>query len=257
MKLENRVAIVTGAGSGMGEAVAHLFAREGARVFVADLNLQAAESVAKSIGGRAEPKQVDVTNEKGVVAMVQDVARDANRIDILVNCAGLADFRKTETTSLEQWQRVVDVNLTGAFLCCREVGLRMISTGGGTVVNIASTSGLSASPYMAAYSAAKHGVVGLTKALAIEWGKHNIRVNCICPGATETAMLLGTTTETYRAERRKRIPLGRLGRPSEQASTILFLASEDSAYVTGAALTVDGGIFAMSPATSESALAGD
>lgn len=241
----------------MGEAVAHLFAKEGARVIVADLDGRAAESVARSIGGQTSAKQLDITNDEAVTRMVEEVAATMHRIDVLVNCAGLADFRKTESTPLEQWRRVIDVNLTGAFLCCREVGRQMIAYGGGTIVNIASTSGLAASPYMAAYSAAKHGVVGLTKALAIEWGKHNIRVNCICPGATETAMLLGTTTETYRAERRKRVPLGRLGQPSEQAAAILFLASEDSAYVNGAALCVDGGIFAMSPATSESALAGD
>jgi NAD(P)-dependent dehydrogenase (short-subunit alcohol dehydrogenase family) len=257
MRLKDRVAIVTGSGSGMGEAVARLFAEEGASVVVADLNASAAQSVATHIGARARAIEVDITQEPDVVDMVNRAVEAFGRVDILVNCAGMADFRKTEDTSLELWRRVVDVNLTGTFLCCREAGRRMIEGGGGTIVNIASTSGISGTPYMAAYSAAKHGVVGLTRELATEWGKHNIRVNCICPGATETSMLLGTTTETYRAERRKRVPLGKLGQPSEQAQAAMFLASPESSYVTGAVLCVDGGVFAMSPATSEAALAGD
>src|SRR5579872_1359352 len=173
MRLENKVAIVTGAGSGMGEAVAHLFSQEGARVAVADVDAKAAERVAKAIGDGAIPMTLDVTDESQVVDVVRRVESEFGRIDVLVNCAGMADFRKTEDTSLERWRRVVDVNLTGAFLCCREAGRCMVGTGGGSIVNIASTSGLAASPYMAAYSAAKHGVVGLTRALAIEWGKHN------------------------------------------------------------------------------------
>ncbi len=257
MRLKDRVAIVTGSGSGMGEAVARLFSDEGARVLVADLNGRAANSVASQIGANAHPVQVDITNESQVVAMVGEAVGAFGRVDILVNCAGMADFRKTEDTTLEMWQKVVDVNLTGTFLCCREAGRRMIEGGGGAIVNIASTSGISGTPYMAAYSAAKHGVVGLTRELATEWGKHNIRVNCICPGATETSMLLGTTTETYRAERRKRVPLGKLGQPSEQAQAMLFLASPESSYVNGAVLCVDGGVYAMSPATSEAALAGE
>src|SRR6266849_138143 len=257
MRLKDRVAIVTGSGSGMGEAVARLFSDEGARVLVADLNGRAANSVASQIGANAHPVQVDITNESQVVAMVGEAVGAFGRVDILVNCAGMADFRKTEDTTLEMWQKVVDVNLTGTFLCCREAGRRMIEGGGGAIVNIASTSGISGTPYMAAYSAAKHGVVGLTRELATEWGKHNIRVNCICPGATETSMLLGTTTETYRAQRRKRVPLGKLGQPSEQAQAMLFLASPESSYVNGAVLCVDGGVYAMSPATSEAALAGE
>lgn len=257
MKLKDRVAIVTGSGSGMGEAVARLFAEEGARVLVADLNGGAARSVASGIGDSARYVEVDITQEGQVVAMVERAVDAFERVDILVNCAGMADFRKTEDTTLEAWHKVVDVNLTGTFLCCREAGRRMIAGGGGAIVNIASTSGISGTPYMAAYSAAKHGVVGLSRELAVEWGKHNVRVNCICPGATETAMLLGTTTEAYRAERRRRVPLGRLGKPQEQAQVALFLASPDSAYVNGAVVCVDGGVFALSPATSEAALAGE
>jgi NAD(P)-dependent dehydrogenase (short-subunit alcohol dehydrogenase family) len=257
MRLKDHVAIVTGSGSGMGEAVARLFAEEGANVVVADLNATAAQTVAAQIGRRASAVEVDITQEPQVVDLVKRAVEAFGRVDILVNCAGMADFRKTEDTSLELWHKVVDVNLTGTFLCCREAGRRMIEGGGGAIVNIASTSGISGTPYMAAYSAAKHGVVGLTRELATEWGKHNVRVNCICPGATETSMLLGTTTETYRAERRRRVPLGKLGQPSEQAQAILFLASPESSYVNGAVLCVDGGVFAMSPATSEAALAGE
>ena len=226
---------------------------------VADVNGRAADEVALQVaqaGGRSLAVEVDAADEEQVKEMVEVASREFQRIDILVNCVGMAEFAPAEEITSEQWQRLLDANLTGVFLCCREVGKALIAQRSGKIVNFASTGGLSGVPYMAHYIAAKHGVVGLTRALAVEWGKYEIHVNCICPGATATPMLLENTTEEYRADRSRRVPLQRLAKPEEQARMALFLASSESDYVNGAAICVDGGIFAMSPATSVEALAG-
>ncbi len=259
VKLRDKIAIVTGGAGGMGACIARLFAQEGGAIVVADIDGKAADDVASQIGqagGRSLAVELDVADEGQVQRLVETVSREFERIDILVNCVGTAEFALTEEITLQQWQRMLDVNLTGVFLCCREVGKALIAQKSGKIVNFASTGGLSGVPYMAHYTAAKHGIVGLTKALAVEWGKYEVHVNCICPGATATPMLLDNTTEEYRAERSRRVPLERLAKPEEQARVALFLASPESDYVNGAVLCVDGGMYAMSPATSAEALAG-
>jgi len=258
VKLRDKVAVVTGGASGMGEATAQLFTKEGATVAIGDIDFEKATAVASRIhhsGHNARAFRVDVANEQEVQSFVAAVVEAFNRIDILVNCVGVGAFRAFEETSLEQWRRSIDINLTGVFLCCKEVAKTMISQKRGKIVNIASTIGLCGAPYLVPATAAKHGVVGLTKALAVEWGKYNIHVNCICPGATLTPPFLSLGPK-YRADRTRRVPLGRIGEPMEQANAALFLACSDSDYITGSIICVDGGVFAMAPGTSESALQG-
>ena len=257
MRLKDKVAIITGGGSGMGEAVSRLFGKEGAKVVIGDINEQLSKDIASQIsnsGNDAMAIKLDVVDENQVKNMVDLVINKYKRIDILINCVGKAHFGPSEDLTIEEWNNIININLTGPFLCCREVGKVMKKQKSGKIVNFGSTGGLSGVPYMAHYTAAKHGIVGLTKALAVEWGKYNINVNCICPGATQTAMLLQSTTEEYRKERIKRIPLKRLGFPEDQANVALFLSSPESDYVSGAHICVDGGIYAMSPATGTDVL---
>jgi NAD(P)-dependent dehydrogenase (short-subunit alcohol dehydrogenase family) len=260
MRLKGKIAVVVGGGSGMGDATARLFAQEGASVIVADINEQAAGEVAQAIGdaspnAKAWAKMVDVTNEKSVQDLATFVAEQMGPADILVNTFGLAAFVPMVEMSCDDWQRAIDVNLRGTFLTCRAFGQQMIPRRRGKIVNFGSTASLSGVPGMVHYTAAKHGVLGLTRALAVEWGKYNIHVNCVCPGATATPLMFNATTEQWRAGRVKRIPLSRLGQPDEQARAALFLASDDSDYVTGAGLTTDGGVYAMAAATTDDALA--
>ena len=246
----------------MGAATAQVFAAEGATVVVADLNESSAQEVVRTIQstGPAQSvraRRVDVTDESSVEDLAQYVRDECGPADILVNTFGLAVFTPMTELSCDQWRQMIDVNLFGTFLTCRAFGRQMIERGQGKIVNFGSTASLSGVPGMVHYTAAKHGVLGLTRALAVEWGKHNVHVNCICPGATTTAMMLGCTDEKWRSERQQRIPLNRLGSPEEQARVALFLASEDSGYVTGTAITTDGGVYAMAAATSDDALAGE
>ena len=259
MRLKNKVAIIVGGASGMGSSVTAMFAREGAKVIIADIDREKMQDTAKTVenaGGSVLSITIDVASEQQVHDMVETVVKKYNTIDILVNTVGVFEFSPAEDLSLQQWRSLFDVNLTGVFVCCREVGRVMINQKSGKIVNFSSTAGLCAVPYSAHYTAAKHGIVGLTKALAVEWAKYNINVNCVCPGATATAMLLESTSEEFRASRSKRIPLQRFGTPQEQTGAALFLASPDSDYVTGSIITVDGGVYAMAPGTSEDALTG-
>lgn len=259
MKLSDQVAIIVGGASGMGAATALRFAAEGARVVIADVDEKKLDEVEAKIsraGDAVLTVPTDVTREEQVQKLVQTVLDSFGKIDVLVNTVGTFGFSKTEELSLDEWRRILDINLTGIFLCCREVGKVMIRQKRGKIVNVASTAGLSAVPYSAHYTASKHGVVGLTKELGVEWGKHGVHVNCICPGATATPMLLESTSEEYRDERSERIPLHRFGKPEEQANVLLFLASSDSDYVTGGIICSDGGVAALAPATGTDALAG-
>ena len=240
----------------MGAAASLLAAADGERVAVVDADPSRADDVTARIaaaGGTAQAFRCDVTDEVAVDQLVEAVERGIGPVDALLNFAGVSDFGPAATTEMATWDRQIRVNLTGTFLTCRGFGRPMIARGAGAIVNVASTAGLFGVPSMAAYSAAKHGVVGLTRALAVEWAHHGVRVNCICPGATLTPMLQGTSDE-FRAARTRRIPLGRFGDPDEQARVALFLASPAADYVTGAILTVDGGIAAMAPGTSDAAV---
>lgn len=253
MKLNQKVAIVTGAGSGIGRATALLFAREGARVVVADV-VEAAgrETVAQieASGGEAAFVRVDVSQAAEVENMVRVAVDRFGGLDVLFNNAGLTIPAMVTETSEEVWDKSIDVNLKGVMLGCKYAIPEMLKRGGGAIINTASMLGLVASPRQAPYSAAKGGVVLLTKQVAIDYAHANIRVNCICPSEVNTPMhrkFIEETPDPEATRRRllERIPLNRVAEPEELASVALFLASADSSYITGVALPVDGGLTAM------------
>jgi NAD(P)-dependent dehydrogenase (short-subunit alcohol dehydrogenase family) len=243
MRLENKVALITGAGSGIGEATARLFADEGAKVVLADMNIELAETVAGSIkesGGDAAAVKADIANATEVAGMVDEAKSKYGRIDILINNAGVNKDSFAVKMKEEQWDLVVDVNLKGTFLCCQAVQAVMAEGGGGKIVNTSSIGALG-NMGQANYSASKAGVIGLTKTLALEFARAKINVNCVAPGATKTPMTEGIPPEI--AEKLvKKIPLRRFAEPAEIAKVHLFLASQDSDYITGQVLFVDGGI---------------
>ena len=249
MQLSGKVALITGGASGIGRATALLFAREGARIAIADLNAQAGEAVAHEItqsGGCAFFEPADVTRAADCRRLTERAIREFGHIDILFNNAGI--IRRTTILDLSEddWDRVMAVNVKSIYLLSREVIPHMQKAGGGSIINTASGWGLAGGAKAAVYCASKGAVVLLTKAMAIDHGPQNIRVNCICPGDTDTGMLrdearqLGEASEGFLAEAAKR-PLGRVGSPDEIAQAVLYLASDASSFVTGTALVVDGG----------------
>jgi meso-butanediol dehydrogenase/(S,S)-butanediol dehydrogenase/diacetyl reductase len=248
--LSGRVAVVTAGGSGIGAATARRFAREGARVVIADLSGRRGEAVAAEItgaGGRAEWLKVDVADPDGVRATV-DRALDAfGRLDVMVNNAGHAEVAPLDEITLESWNRVLAVTLTGTFLGMKYCLPVMRRQGGGVVVNTASISGMVADYGLASYNAAKAGVINLTRSAAIENARHGIRVNCVCPGTIDTrapVLLGGDRADEIRRVQAEANPIARMGQADEIASTILFLASDEAAFITGAALVADGGLTA-------------
>jgi NAD(P)-dependent dehydrogenase (short-subunit alcohol dehydrogenase family) len=253
MKLSNKVAIITGAGSGIGRATALLFAREGARVVVADVVAAAGEETVAQIkneGGAAIFAQADVSKAEQVARMVGLAVETYGRLDILFNNAGLTLPARVTETSEEVWNLSLDVNLKGVMLGCKYAIPEMQKVGGGSIINTASMLGLVASPRQAPYCAAKGGVVLLTKQLALDYARDNLRVNCICPSEVDTPMHRKFIAESPDPEATKqrlleRIPLNRVARPEEIAAAALFLASDDSSYVIGVALPVDGGLTAL------------
>ncbi len=246
--------MIVGGASGMGAVIAALFADEGARVVVADLKQEDAVTVAAGCAGDAVGLPVDITDSTQVDALAAEVADAVGLVDILVNSAGYAKFDPMTEITADELSRTMEVNLLGCFRTCQAFGRGMVECGSGKIVNIASTAGIAGVPGMVHYTAAKHGVVGLTRALAVEWGPHGVNVNCICPGSTTTPMLMSATDETWRQERSARIPLQRLATPEDQARAALFLASSDADYLTGTVITTDGGIAAMAAGTSDAAL---
>ena len=248
MRLSGRVALVTGAASGIGRATARLFAAEGAAVVLADVQDCRVEAAALVAGGaRALAVTCDVSRESDVRRLFAATRDALGPADVLVNAAGVALPRTIADTTLGEWRRLVDVNLTGVYLCCREAVEAMRTRGGGVIVNVASELALVGSPAVAAYAATKGGVLQLTRAMAADHTREGIRVNVVCPGPVDTPLLdefIAAAADPV-AERRatqEATLLGRLGRPDEIAAAILFLACDDSAFVVGATLVADGGL---------------
>ncbi|HWZ20309.1 MAG TPA: SDR family oxidoreductase [Ktedonobacteraceae bacterium] len=252
MRLKDKVAIITGGGSGFGEVTARLFASEGAEVMLADINGEAAAAVAESInkeGGRAVWVKTDVSSATSVEAMVQSTLSAFEHIDILFNNAGIESFGTVIESDEATWDRTFAVHVRGAYLCSKYAVPAMISSGqGGVVINVSSVAGLVGLQHMSAYSAAKGAIISLTRSMAADFAQHGIRVNCIAPGTSMTPLgqrLIENDTPERLAQRLSRYPLGRFGQPAEIARSVLFLASEDSSYATGMCLVIDGGLTAI------------
>lgn len=251
-RLAGKVAFLTGGGSGIGRACALLFAKEGARVAVAGRRLAMLDAVVREIsyqGTDALAQVCDVTQRAAVEKALREAVERLGRLSIVVNSAGAVVVASAEETSDEEWNRLLAVNLTGTFLVSRAALPHLRRSGGGSIVNIGSILGLVGMKQRAAYSAAKGGVTLLTKAMALDHAAEKIRVNCICPSAVETDIMKDIIAHApdpaaYRRMREAQIPLGRLGQPEDVAHLALFLASEESSWLTGAAIPLDGGMTA-------------
>jgi 3-oxoacyl-[acyl-carrier protein] reductase len=243
-RFQGKVAIVTGSGQGIGREIALAMAREGASVAVADWNEAKAREVASEItasGGTAMPLKVDISDADQVEAMVRQAIEAFGRIDVLVNNAGIGHVKPFLEITLEEWNRVLGINLTGQFLCAQAVARVMLRQGGGRIVNVASISGERGGTGRAAYGAAKAGVILLTKVMAVELAAKGIGVNAISPGPTETEQVRECHDNATRAAYHSVLPIKRYAAPSEIAAAALFLASEEASFVNGHILNVDGG----------------
>ncbi len=246
-KLRGRTAFITGAGSGMGRAIARRFAAEGAKVAATDIVAARAEATAAELrdsGAEAAAFAIDVADSASVAAATEAALAELGRVDVLCSNAGiLDDYHSVLETPEEEWDRVLAINLKGMYLTSRALLPQMIEKGGGVIVNTASIAGLVAGGGGAAYTAAKHGVIGLTRQLAFDFGAQGVRANCICPGAVETGMThdLFEAGEAEVMDSVNSVPAGRYAQPEEIASLALFLASDESDFVHGAAYVIDGG----------------
>lgn len=249
LSLEGKVALITGAASGIGRGIAVRLAEMGATTVLFDIDRQKGESEAAEIAEQSGPSFFvygDVSSGEECKRAVQETIQKFGKIDILCNNAGIAIRKSVDALSEDEWDRAVDVTLKSVFLLSREVIPHMIRAGGGVIINTGSGWGLKGGAQAASYCAAKGGVVNLTRAMALDHGKHNIRVNCVCPGDVDTPMLrsecaqLGESHDTFMKEAATR-PIARVGTPEDVANAVLFLASPMSAWMTGVALVVDGG----------------
>lgn len=248
-RLDHKVALITGAGGGMGALAAHLFAQQGAAVMVADINGNAAKAVADEIvaeGGKGAHVVVDVANESAVKAMVDATVSTFGGLHVLYNNAGimLAADDNPVTTDMDVWQRTIDVNLTGVFLACKFGIPAMLDSGGGSIINVASfVAHMGAATPQIAYTMSKGGVLAMTREIAAIYARQGIRANSLCPGPVGTPMLAELWSDPARKARRLvHIPMGRWAEAEELARAALFLACDDSSYMTGQSLIVDGGI---------------
>lgn len=243
--LEGKVAIVTGSGRGLGRAMAVSLAQAGADVVVTARSFDQVKETAQEIeklGRKCLPVQADVTSSDDVDALIRKALDHFGGIDILINNVGMAIVKDLMNTSLEEWQKQIDTNLTSAYLCCRAVGKHMLEKGSGKIVNVATVAGVRGKWKMSGYGASKAGVIQLTKTLAIEWARHNVMVNCIIPGifytsATKSAL----DNDEIREVRIRKVPLKRIGEPEDIGPLAVFLSSEASAFITGAIIPIDGG----------------
>lgn len=260
MRLEGKVAIITGAASGIGKATALLFGREGARVTCADINGEGAAQVVREIekaGGQAASEHVDVSQDADVRSMVKETVQRWGRLDVLFNNAGVEAAALVTEMAEDEWDTQMNVNLKSVYLGCKYAIPEMLKGGGGSIVNTASIAGLWGFPQLSAYCAAKGGVVLLTRALAMEWAKENVRVNTVCPGVIRTPMveraipwtqdLTTTTMEEAWVRVGQAQPIGRVGEPEEVAEAVLFLASNEASLITGVTVPLDGGWYAGAP----------
>ena len=242
-RLQGKVAIITGGARGMGAATVRLFVAEGAKVLIADVLETEGQALAQELGANAAYLRHDVTDEASWQAVVAKAKADFGGIDVLVNNAGVLLFKTIQTTEKAEFERVININLIGTFLGTRIVGAELIARGKGSIVNISSVDGMKAANGLGAYCASKWAVRGFTKVAAMEYGHKGVRVNSVHPGGVDTAM--GNPYAEQKAEVNKRytmVPLQRVGEPEEVARTSLFLASDDSSYLCGAEIAVDGGM---------------
>lgn len=248
MKLEDKVVIITGAGSGIGAATAKLFGTHGATVVASDVNLENAKKIVDEIkksGGTASAIKTDVTEFEEVESLVADTVKEYGRLDVIVNNAGIGGKHQLKVAehTHDDWHNVIAVNQTGVFYCMKVALKQMTAQGHGNVVNVASLAGLKASGNNLSYSASKFAVVGMTKSAALEYGRKNIRINAVCPGYTHSALLDQLLSGSLNMEDKLKrfIPMGRFGEANEIAEAICWLASENSKFITGQTITLDGG----------------
>jgi 2-hydroxycyclohexanecarboxyl-CoA dehydrogenase len=243
-KLENKIAVVTGAGQGIGRAIAEKLAAEGATVVASDVNEATAKETAEAIGGGAVGIRADVTSRESVNAMVEQVRAQFGRIDVLVNNAGWDKAGPFVDSDPADWERVIAINLYGVLNTSKAVLPIMAAQGSGTVVNLASDAGRVGSSGEAVYSAAKGGVIAFTKATAREMARHQVNANCICPGPTDTALFasMGGDNPKLRESLTRAIPFKRLADPVDLANAVAFFASDEAAYITGQTVSVSGGL---------------
>lgn len=253
MKLQQKVALITGAGSGIGQASALQFAREGAQVIALDLNeqgLATTRSQVEAIGGNCLTLPVDVSREAQVEEAIAHVAERFGRLDILFNNAGISVLKPITETTEDDWDKILGVNLKGVFFGCKHAIPWMVGQGKGVIINTASELAMVAQPFYGAYCASKGGVLAMTRALALEWANKGIRINTLCPGPVQTPLLqaeFDVEADPVAGEQSvvDTIPVGRLGKPEEIAKVAVFLASDDAEFIHGASITVDGGKTAM------------
>ena len=248
-RLNGKIALVTGSAQGLGKEIASSLAQNGCSLVLADIAYP--EETAKQIeemGSRCISVKGDVSDEAEVKDMVEKAISEYKKVDILVNNAGISQlsYTATEDLPIEEWDKIIAVNLRGTFLCCKHVGKQMTGSGGGSIINISTTAGITGVPRAPAYCASKAGIILLTKSLALEWAKNNIRVNAIAPHYLETELTKGLrASEKVYDGLVKQIPMRRFAKPAEVVGTVLFLSSPASSYITGTVIVVDGGFLAQ------------